>query len=110
MYDERWLPITPTLAARDVEMPIDILFAFPGLEAGVRTGRDFNILETAVAWPLGGARDWQSATRVFNPRIWAPAWNLFDVTEFVRLAFTTFARHGQPFPNVSPESLRVPDF
>jgi hypothetical protein len=99
MYAVREIPGRPVIASVPNHLPIDILLALPAYVTMNPQARPFN-LPGAIQDLLGEA-GWDRATKVLNPRVWAPGWNSFQLAEFVSERW----RPGYPDWPLSPSTI-----
>lgn len=86
MFELHESPVRHELADVPVELPFDVLLALPGYVGADPAAPVFDL--PSMMGRLLGRFDWQGASRVVRPRIWAPGWSTERLRRFVSSPFT----------------------
>ena len=103
--------IASELAARSqsplvpVTMPLHVLLALPDYVTRDPAAPIFNLPATIA--DLLGQFGWERATKIVQPRIWAPGWTDDDI---MRFATSSFSSHPELFKGVPLRTLRLAAF
>jgi hypothetical protein len=85
MYSERPSSTHHDLADHPVQMPLGILLALPDYTTADAAAPIFN-LPNAFATLIGGF-GWERATKIIDPKIWAPGWSTDALSRFATSPF-----------------------
>jgi hypothetical protein len=105
MYEEHPSTAKHYLADVPVEMPLDILLALPDYVTDDPGAPTFNL--PAVVARLLGRFGWERASKILNPKIWAPAWTREQIQRF---ASSPFSERPELFEGVPASRLAMPNF
>ena len=105
MYIENELPIDSPLTLIPVEMPVDVLVAYPEYVTADPAAPRFYLIDALAT--LLGRFGWENAAGIIRPRFWAPGWS---PDEFER--FSRASRRGDQhaFSAVDDRALRADSF